>query len=221
MRLHECTSCLCNTGRRRCIRPSMPLRQPFIPFLSSSRKKGERMWGEGRETRGERTVDTTSTTETLASMHNHRAATERGARAAHVLAHRARAWCDVPNPACGMPVRRIVLCCEARLEYEDPQVWVRHRKTARDNAASGATYRTSALSEKGGRGRTREDEGGRGRTREDEGGRGRTREDEGGRGRTREDDSAPPAIIISYSSLMVGRVNIVPFLCNLRLLEKC
>jgi len=48
-----------------------------------------------------------------------------------------------------MPVRRIVLCCETRLEYEDPQVWVRHRKTARDDATSSATYYTSSLSEEG------------------------------------------------------------------------
>ena len=68
-----------------------------------------------------------------------------------------------------MPVRRIVLCCEARLEYEDAQVWVRRRKTARDDAASGATYGTSSVT----------------------------------RVSRREEDGAPPAMIISYSSLMV------------------
>jgi ribosome modulation factor len=41
-----------------------------------------------------------------------------------------------------MPVRRVVLCCEARLKYEDAQVRVRRGKTARDEAACGATYRT-------------------------------------------------------------------------------
>ena len=42
----------------------------------------------GGELGEKRTVDTTPTTETLPSMHDHRAATERGARTAHVLAHR-------------------------------------------------------------------------------------------------------------------------------------
>ena len=37
-----------------------------------------------------------------------------------------------------MHVRRVVVRCGARLEYEDAQVCVRRRETARDDAASSA-----------------------------------------------------------------------------------
>ena len=46
-----------------------------------------------------------------------------------------------------MPVRRIVVGCAARFQYEDAQVWVRRRETACDDAASGAAYQTYFLSE--------------------------------------------------------------------------
>jgi len=54
-----------------------------------------------------------------------------------------------------MPVRRIVVRCGARFQYEDAQGWVRRREAARDDAASSAAYRPYFLSEE-------EREGGRG-----------------------------------------------------------
>ena len=75
-------------------------------------------------------------------MHGRQAATERSAGGAHVHAHRARARRDVRQQERGMPMRWIVVRREARFQYEDAQVWVRRRETARDDAASSAAYRT-------------------------------------------------------------------------------
>ena len=54
-----------------------------------------------------------------------------------------------------MHVRRVVVRCRARLEYEDAQVWVRRRETARNDAASSAAYHTRVLSVRGKRRRRR------------------------------------------------------------------
>ena len=122
-------NCSIQNGIRR-IFPPATRRQPFF----NSPQKG-------------RTVNTTPTAETLPDVHGRQAATERSARAAHVHAHCARARRDVRQQERGMPVRRIVVGCAARFQYEDAQVWVRRRETACDDAASGAAYQTYFLSE--------------------------------------------------------------------------
>ena len=59
------------------------------PFFLVPGRAGNGCGGRGAGELGERrTVDTTPTTEALPSIHDHRAVTERGARTAHVLAHR-------------------------------------------------------------------------------------------------------------------------------------
>jgi len=88
-------------------------------------------------------------------MHGRQAVTERSAWAGHVHAHSERAGRNVRQQERGMPVRWIVVRCGARFQYEDAQGWVRRRETARDDAASSATYKTYFLSKE-------EREGGRG-----------------------------------------------------------
>jgi len=90
----------------------------------------------------------------------------------------------VRQEARGLSVRRVVIRWWARLEYEDAQVRVCRRKTACDDTTSSATYRTSSLSE-----------------------RSRVLGREG-------EDGAPPAITISYSSLIWVGVDIISWQVN-------
>ena len=92
-----------------------------------------------------------------------------------------------------MPVSWIVVCCRARLEYEDAQVGASRRETARDDAASSATYKgaCSLSEERGGVGGCDDD-----------------------------DDDTPPAMIISYSSLIVMGIDIVVCFCKVDVVEK-
>jgi len=56
-----------------------------------------------------RTVDTTSTTQTLSTRHNHRAVPERRARIGDVYAHGVRARSKVRQETAGLDMRGIVI----------------------------------------------------------------------------------------------------------------
>jgi hypothetical protein len=94
-----------------------------------------------------RTVDTTSTTETLPTRHNHRAVPERRARIGDVYAHCVRARHKVRQETPGLDVCGIFICRGARLEYEDAKVRIRRCKTGGDDATSSTAYRKSPWSE--------------------------------------------------------------------------
>jgi hypothetical protein len=93
--------------------------------------------------------------------------------------HGARAWREVGSEAAGLGVCGIVVRFWARLEYEDAKVGVCRCETAGDDAASGAAYQMFPLVRR------------------------KMVEEEVG------DDGAPPAMMISYSSLILVGADIV------------